>query len=288
MYFVNTTGSRPRCGVHNLGLAAYEAIKSLGVTYTDTLDGLPRNSLYIFNYHPGTNLGALNRQWLTDLGGKSIGFLHDPYNNPDFFDIKARLDPTFEDSHPFYGLPRIIKDYTFPEVDRSRIIVSSWGYGLFHKNFGETINLVEAQLKNALIRLHIPFSDWCDSNGVQAKAIAKQCEALCKNNEINISHDYMDTYEFLKWANLSTLNIFSCDTNIVAGISSCIDMALMAKRPIGVNKSMLYRGIYSNKTSLEENSLMDLMKNSSYLDKYRKVWTEEAFKEKIKYLIDKI
>lgn len=286
MYFINP--DKKKCGVHALGLAAYEALKPLGLTYTEDLDSLPKGSLYIFNWHPGTGLGVLNRQWLENLGGKSIGFLHDPYNNPDFFDIKARLDPTFEDQHPFYGLPRIIKDYDFPEVIRHKIIVGSWGYGLSHKNYELIINKVENELEGAIIRFHIPFSDWCDANGQQAMEIARRCRNLVKKNKIEITHDYLETYDFLKWANENTINVFSCAENIVAGVSSCVDMALMAKRPIGVNRCMQFKHIYGDWTSLEDNSLLRIIEKWPTQDKYRECWTEENFRNKIKCLIEKI
>jgi hypothetical protein len=286
-FFINTTGQKPRCGVHQMGLDVYETIKPLGFVYTDDLASLPSNSIYVFNWHPGTNLSVLNASYLKELGGKSIGFLHDPYNNPDFFDIKCRLDPDFVDSHPFYSLPRIIKRYHFKHVKRDKIIVGSWGFGLGHKNFESIINLVESQLENCIIRLHIPYSDWCDPNGEGANRIAARCKELAKRNAIEISHEYLKKYDFLKWANYNTINMFSC-TPMVAGISSCVDTALMADRPIGVNNCMLYKAIYSDKTAIETNSIVDLIKNGPLLQKYRDAWTEEKFREKIKCLIEKI
>lgn len=289
MYFVNTTSSKSRCGVHSWGLAAYEAgFKPLGFTYTEDLESLPQNSLYAFNWHPGTNLKSLNSDYLNLLGGKSIGFLHDPYNNPDFFDIKARLDPDFIDSHPFYGLPRIIKPYWFPNVKRDKIIVGSFGYGLSHKGFERIVNLVESQLEGVIIRLHIPYSDWCDADGVNARRIAEHCKSLAVKNTVEVSHDYMKFYDFLKWANSNTINIFICDEHLVGGISSCVDTALMAQRPIGVNACMQFRHIYSDKTSIENNSIIQLIANLPLLQKYRDMWSEEAFKDKIKCLVQKI
>lgn len=284
MFFINP--NRKKCGVYSLGLSAYEAIRPLGFVYTEDIYSLPKDSLYIFNWHPGTGLGALNKEWLNNLGGKTIGFLHDPYNNPDFFDIKARLDPDFVDSHPFYSLPRIIKDYKFPEVDRTIIKVGTWGYGLGHKNYESIINKVEQELAEAIIRLHIPFSDWCDSDGNQARGIADRCKNLVKRNKIEITHDYLETYDFLKWANENTINIFSCSEGIVAGVSSCIDTALMAKRPIGVNKCMMYKCVYSAQTAIENNSILDIINSGeNHLNKYRNKWTEIAFREKIECLI---
>lgn len=290
MYFINTTSEKPYCGVRSFGLQVWEAIKPLGFIYTEDLFSLPKESLYIFNWHPGTNLNILNEKWLNELGGKSIGFLHDPYNNPDFFDIKARLDPTFKDQHPFYSLPRIIKDYDLPEISLDKITITSWGYGLGHKNYDYIVNKVENELEDAVIRLHIPFSSWCDPNGEQAKAIAQRCKQLIKHNHINISHDYMDTFEFIKWASQSTINVFAY-ADIVGGISSCVDTALMAKRPIGVNKCSMFKHIYNEYTSLEGNTFNSIISNCNghdYLKTCHDLWTEENFRNKILYLIEKL
>lgn len=285
MFFINP--NRKKCGVYSLGLSAYEAIRPLGFVYTEDIYSLPKDSLYIFNWHPGTGLGALNKEWLNNLGGKTIGFLHDPYNNPDFFNIKARLDPDFVDSHPFYSLPRIIKDYKFPEVKRDKVIISSWGFGLFHKSFTYLMNLIEKQMSNTTIRLHIPFSDWCDSDGKNAVFISDRCKEIIKNNTIEITHEYMKEDDFVAWANKSDINLFACDP-INAGISSCIDTALACQKPIGVNKCPLYKHIWNETTSLENNTINQLLTNNQNLNLYREKWTEDKFREKIQFLIEKL
>jgi hypothetical protein len=288
MFFVNS--NRPRCGCHSLGLLAYDAIKDLGFVYTENLELLPRNSIYLFNWHPGTNLSVITKDALNWLRGKSLGFLHDPYH-VGFFDANLRLDPTFQDSANYFGMPRIIPEHTFSFVKppNGEISVGSWGFGLMHKNFFKVIELVETQLENATLRLHIPFSDWCDPNGGSALNIAQTCKNLMRKNKIEITHEYMALNDFVKWANRNSVNIFTCDENIVAGVSSCIDMALMAKRPIGVNKCMMYKGIYSDKTCLSKNSLLHLINgDQSHLDEFRQNWAPEKFKEKIQHILNHV
>ena len=287
LFFINP--SKQRCGVYQFGKQAFAAIQELGFAYTEDLNSLPRNAVYLFNWHPGTNLGILNPQSLQWLGGVSMGILHDPYHDPPFFTVKLRLDPTFEDRPPHYGLPRILEEFTFENRAPDRVTVGSWGFGLGHKNYQRVITLVESQLKGALIHLHLPYSDWCDAQGIGAHTIADECKRLARFNEVQVSHEYLDFADFVRWAGGHSVNIFTCAENIVAGISSCTDIALMAKRPIGVSKSMMYKHIYSERTCLERNTLLSLIgADQTHLDAYRQRWSPQTFREKIRLALSTI
>ena len=287
MLFVNP--NRQKCGVYQFGLQAFEAIRELGFSYTEDLTSVPRNGVYLFNWHPGTNLAVLNAANLQTLGGISMGTLHDPYHDPPFFRIKLRLDPTFADAPPYFGLPRILDDFQFTDTAPSRVTVGSWGFGLGHKNYQRVITLVESQLQGALIRLHIPYSDWCDAQGAGARTIAEECKRLARSNDVEVSHDYMSFGDFVKWAHGNSVNIFTCAENISAGISSCTDIALMAKRPIGVSKSMMYKHIFSERTCIERTSLTAMIEGGqAHLDEFRRMWTPQTFREKIRLALSTV
>ena len=64
------------------------------------------------------------------------------------------------------------------------------------------------------------------------------------------------------------MNIFLYDNMYGRGLSSVIDYAISAKKPIGISDSYMFRHIYSDEICLFKRSINDCITNSQkYIDK---------------------
>ncbi len=99
------------------------------------------------------------------------------------------------------------------------------------------------QFEEATLRLHIPFAEFGDRDGQQARCRIAECEMELHGTGINLeySHEHKTQEELVNWLSYNDLNVFNCIPTHGRGISSSIDYALSARRPIGVSNSEMYR-----------------------------------------------
>jgi hypothetical protein len=89
----------------------------------------------------------------------------------------------------------------------------------------------------------------------------------------------------------NTVNIFLYDVHKNRGLSSVIDWALAAHRPIVINKCGMFRHIYNAKPSIciEDSSLKDIIKNGiTPLIPFYNEWTPEKFIQRYENIIKEV
>ncbi|MDW8347196.1 MAG: class I SAM-dependent methyltransferase [Bacteroidia bacterium] len=232
-------------------------------------------SLIIYNYHPWT-MPWVTPEFTSSINIPQIGTIHEVTQTVademqvGHFDAYIAPDPTLILKNPIvYKTGRLVPKYINKKTFNSSDIVTigSFGFGLQGKGFDKVINRVQDEFDEAIIRLHIPYSDFADPTGKGAQEIANYCKKLLRkpNITIEITHNFLTTQELLDFLASNTLNMFCYEEYKNRGISSVIDFALAVNRPIALTKSLMFRHLGGCKPSIfiEDNSLKNIIQNGT-------------------------
>ena len=81
---------------------------------------------------------------------------------------------------------------------------------------------------------------------------------------MEVCHDFLSTYNLLRWLRQNDLNVYMRDLPPTwRGVSSVLDPALAARRPIAVNLCTAFRHVHNLNPSIcaEHNSLPTILEN---------------------------
>jgi hypothetical protein len=289
------------CGVYQYGVRLYDILKKSSDVcyiyreidcfeeYQAVLSETENTYAIIYNYHCST------MSWLTSLtiqkNVKNIGIPHESPN--DLFDILCNIDPnepdnnktTFSIPRPIYeNVEEIIKNspvssdcvaqFIYEDTDSNIPIFGSFGFGFLNKGFYKIVDLINNEFDNAVIKFVIPIAHFDPDN----ETVHRMREFCINANrkpgiKLMIMHEFLTTEEILLFLSKNTMNIFLYDHMEGRGISSAIDYAISAKRPIGISDSCMFRNVYSDSVCLYKSSIQDCMNNSerhfsTFLEKY--------------------
>ncbi len=186
------------------------------------------------------------------------------------FDFYIAADPTLLLKNPYvYKTGRLIPSYTNPNVTSgSKIpVIGSFGFGTPNKGFEELVTKVQNEFDEAHIKINIPFAEFGDKDGSNAKKIALNCKGLIKNEKIKleITHDFLQENELFNFLASNDLNVFLYQdkSGTGRGISSATDNALAVQRPIAISNCPLFRHLLHITPSIcvENSSLKQILAN---------------------------
>jgi SAM-dependent methyltransferase len=181
------------------------------------------------------------------LGAAKLG-------RPDPFHSLLCPDPTLSSSDPrIVGLPRFIPTPvellpSEPEV----FTLSSFGFPTPGKGFEKLCQLVNEQFDVARVRINIPKHDRAEFSSQEAfdEIVSRCLRAITKSNiRLDITDKFMGEEELIAFLAESSINAFAYERES-EGISSCIDYALAARRPIAVNGSPMFRHVHGLNPSI--------------------------------------
>ncbi len=175
--FVNN--SPRRCGVYEFGKTIWNAIGSssahaytyrefseqtIAQDFIDCVKQIQPDSI-VFNWHPVTMpwlnddvLYAIHRQF---PNVRMASIVHDVPAPFEWIDANLYFDPTHVAGPRDYVLGRCIPERAVPDFDPGPVI-GSFGFGLGGKGFQRVIEQVNSEFDKATVRLHIPYSHYCD------------------------------------------------------------------------------------------------------------------------------
>jgi SAM-dependent methyltransferase len=162
------------------------------------------------------------------------------------FDVLLCPDPTLRPRDPrAASVPRFMPGPLLdlpppPEV----FTIGSFGFGTSGKGFDRLCALVDKQFDVARIRINIPVHDSLEMvPSERVRAITAACRAAVTKPGIQLefTHHFFDEVGLLRFLAENTLNAFLYDDMPGRGISSCVDYALAAGRPIAVSRSSMFR-----------------------------------------------
>lgn len=253
----------------------------------------------IYNWHPST------MPWLTEEIShriqtefpkiKQAGLVHDiPPPFSDFVGI-IHPDPTFREHGICYSTRRVIPKWnkkSLPETQDDSVVIGSFGFGLAGKGFHRLIRQTAIEFANAKLRLHIPYSYYCDRDGSIANKLSQECQMIAGNRiNLEITHDYKTRDEMIDWLGQNTINCFFYDEAEDRGISSVIDFALAVDRPIAITYSWMFRHIRDTKPSIciEHTTLKEIISNGlKPLETFKSQYTAEGLCEDYERIIEKM
>jgi hypothetical protein len=235
-------------------------------------------SIIFYNYHPFT------LEWINS------SYVLSKYNNIKHVKILHNVDKQdFEEFNPqkFHDFQYIISDNNTMIGDNKHSFIVSrsipapplkliedrndtipkigyQGFGFEHKGIDRIAHQIQNEFDEAIFRLHIPFSFYCDRDGTEArKRIEEVRNIITKPGiKIEVSHNFLSNNEIIEWLHENTINcyFYTISDN---GISSSPDYAIAARRPIAINNSSLYKHLHNLHPSIEieKNSLKQIINN---------------------------
>ena len=184
-----------------------------------------------------------------------LGFLHEM--TPDLvesldnslFDVHLVSDPTNRSSRSdVFQSPRLLPDFCNYAAEPKVPTFGSFGFGIANKGFEECIDRIQAEYDEARIIFQMPFNDVIDRSGARhAKATAERCRkrVLKRGITLEIHHSFLKTRALLKFLGSNTANIFLYDESLHRGLSSVLEFAVAARRPLIINRCQMFRHVSS-------------------------------------------
>lgn len=247
-----------QCGVSDYGDRLFNALSKsnkINFTYSDKLE-LDGIDAVLYNYHNAT-LPHITDAYLSDKRHiKHIALHHEG-------GIQFIPDKIIE----VQNLPRPVNRYNFVNKQNEIPTIGSFGFGFYNKNYNQIAELVKSQYTKAKIRVNIPFAYYGDIDGQSAKIeVNKMREVLSGTDiELEVNHEYLSQTDLINFLRGNDINVFLFNEMEGRGLSSSIDYALEAERPIGISHSDMFRHLSSVSSSIfvDEVSLQDLIKKGT-------------------------
>lgn len=268
--FINTT--EPQCGVYQYGYNLHSVLRTdsrTRVSYSECesrerLEGLIdlfQPDFIIYNWQAGIG-GWLAGAPFKGIRAKQILLYHDLEARFSDFDAVLFSDPTMKPHDNWYSIGRPLPFMGFipPRLGDQMTVGVAGFIGAWATS---AVAVVLNQLPGAKIRLHLPFATFGDANGNMAKSSAQTCRDMCAGKcEIEVNHEFLSHYGLVSWMSQNHLNCFIRDKGMHwRGVSSVLDAALCAKRPIAINQCSAFRHMFDCSPSIciEDRSLRDIL-----------------------------
>ena len=303
---------RSACGVYEFGHSIYEAIaqsKRYSTAYVevdsadDVAAALRQHSptLILVNYHPFTT-----RAWfpftLPDDRVSVVGIIHEispedlerlnhlPF---DYFmvhdpTLKVGEGGTFTSVRP---LPPLAPNSSAPPPAHPTI--GSFGFATPGKGFEALVARAQLEFAECHIRLNIPFSSFFDAEGHEARAVADRCRSLLwrPGVSLDITHDYLEQDQLLGFLQGNSMNAFFYEPQCSRGLSSALDWALAAGRPLALRKADMFRHLFGTVPSpfVEDRSMKEIMLDGiGWQVQLRQDWSAERILADYEWMFDRL
>jgi len=285
-----------RCGVHQFLISLHSILEKSETHEYDLsyFSGREQYHLYdvvIFNYHeklfPWLSNDHIKR---TGLPCMAIGG-HDCYPEFDALKYVLNCDSTSENTGKNIPLPRPVKNFS-PLPDPKIVTIGSCGFDFSSKNYQHIATVVSQSYDEAKIRLHIPQHPSGEGLNNILATIQQQLWNLNKPKiTIEVSTNFLNDGELISLLSANTANVFLYPPfeNEKRGLSSVIDKALSARKPIAISDSVMYRHInMEDKFLLSKHSLREIISfGVGHLKPFLDAFSEEKLIEVVDSTIDK-
>jgi hypothetical protein len=286
---------RRRCGVHQFGVnvaAALQGSARYDFRYVEcdsaseftAAMAQDAPAAVVFNHYPST-MPWLKRRLLRRFAVPHLGILHEVTQaradaaSCRVFDFHVAPDPTLLLRNPrVFKTGRLVPSYHGRAPLPAVPTIGSFGFGLRGKGFAELIDKVQAEFDQAVVRLHVPFADFGDADGVGARAIAAACAARVRKPgvRLEITHDFLTQDQLLAFLAGNSVNAFLYAEQTGRGIASVADYALAVDRPLLVTRTSMFRHLWAAVPSvcIEDVGIAEVLaRGPGGLARYRDEWS---------------
>ncbi len=301
--FINPT--EPRCGVHQYGLALFDILLK-SKKHMPVMTGLDDwglttelfksfdPAIMIWNWHP------LIASHLSDGPPRQYSCRHILVKHEDHVQEPAYDRVIFsapqEDYRNVRHIGRPLPHWPIREIpppNTGTIRVGCHGFGGAWAAQLATQLVTTEDVSKMTFNFHLPYSPYVDPNGVHAERHAKMVQQiLCpRGGTVNTWKHFMGMRALIDWLSVNHVNCYIRDKVHWVGVSSALDAALVARRPIAINKCEAFRHFWDCKPSicLEDRSLTDIIASGDEpLAPLREKWSQANILAQIEKVIDEV
>lgn len=298
------------CGVHQYGHNLFDVLREsrrfefayAGITSLAELDDAVAKTAcdaVIVNHHPQT-LPFIRIDAPRRYSVACIAVMHEMTKeeadlmSDGFYQYYVMGDPTLQtENRRVFATGRTIPAYEnrcpLPEV----VTIGSFGFSVGSKGFKRLVDVVQEEFDEAVIRINIPANGIIDKDAALAREQLDRCRDRLWKPGIRLvgTHDFLDAGKLLEFLAANTLNAFLYDYLPRAGISSAVDQAMTARRPLAITRSVMFRHLFDLKPpiTIENTSLREIIRNG--IEPYRHLleeWTPEGMRLRYEGILDEI
>jgi len=268
--FVNTLETR--CGVHQYGANLYWVMgcdKRMRTYYTtphdyeelvNTCNELMPD-IIIYNWQAG--IGG----WMKDAPfprlGPQVLVYHDLSARFNDFDLILFSDPTAKDHDNWRMIGRPLATITKYDQPPKNEVVTIGVNGFIGAWAVNVVNRVLDEFDQCRIRLHLPYAVYGDAIGQLAQHSAMTSKLRMRNGVmIEAEHDFKSRDDLIQWLMGNDINCYFRPVDMHwTGVSSALDCALLAGRPIAINRCNAFRHMHDCSPSIciEDHSLKEII-----------------------------
>jgi glycosyltransferase involved in cell wall biosynthesis len=263
------------CGVYQFGQRTATVLcssSSFSIHYVecrdaeevaDATDEVKPDIVY-YNFHPAATPWMNRRIERSWKSFKSISSVHDDVCGE--FDAYIFYGP-YDNAPPnLYECGRCCPevDIALPSDDEIRI--ATFGFAHSAKRFEHLATLVAQSFEKAEFSIHIPPNLFVDPSGEggrkESERMRNIVHTLNPNIKVKCSFEFLSEGELLSFLGQHDLLVFDYQSSN-RGISSVIDYALMLRRPFAVNRTSMFRHLFSVSPSIchDDRSLSDILQS---------------------------
>lgn len=171
--------------------------------------------------------------------------------------------------------------------------IGTFGFAGPTKGLESLVLRVQEEFDECLIRMSLPFNAFGDTDGTKSRATARSCRALLTKPGIRleVSHEFRTLPRVLDFLARNSLNAFFYVEQQGRGISSAVDLAIAAGRPVAVRRTSMFRHVTAAVPSIcvEERSLRDILAaGTAPLAPFHAAWTHDRIRADYEALLDEM
>jgi len=153
--------------------------------------------------------------------------------------------------------------------------IGTSGIGQNNKNLHKIIDIVNKQF-DEYVELNVHFSPGfytpLKKSGI-TQLIETNKRRAKSNVKINYTLEKFSERDLISWLNNNDINIYYYETFNAVGVSSSIDRALSARKPIGVNRSNFFRHIISDEINIEKTPIKTIVNHGlKPIERFYDMW----------------
>jgi hypothetical protein len=285
---------------HVIQQSVKHKIKYLELSHAENIEIVAsyfKPDVIVYNYHKMTfpSLSPITNKWIGKY--KQVLIYHE-FGNDCYSDAIIHVDSTQQDDvdKQFFSVPRPLYDTNFEFRKNDIPHFGSYGFGGHHKNFDLAVSLIVEQFEEAVINFNIPRCHFDYDINIR-RSIIENCKQIVnnsgKNITINISENFLDYDNLIKFLNKNDCIIFMHADREISDLtlSASTDYALMAKKPIAISKSNMFRHFENVDPSVYavDRPLIDIINSGiEPLQTMYEAHGTKAFLEKFEWIIDNL
>lgn len=273
-------GVTKECGVYDLGLRHYNAIKDIegyDIIYVEVND-LKEYSAALYGYAPDlvimNYLAGLSTWLKTHVSvcptvciphDHRFNDLESHFRRDDLFDYYIILDQYSKETIKVFKTNRPLKEFENTDYYQNKVPkIGSFGFALTHKNFNLITREVNKSFDEAEINFHMPKAYYDFEN--QTGQVIKECldEITKPGIKLNITTDFLSEDEVINQLHHNDINCLFYAPDKDLGVSSSLDFLISAQKPILITESPFFRSFAPDLPKFPAHSLLDIWNTWEY------------------------